>query len=1040
MINSRNRFIALLVVVPFCILGLYAQSTKVSGCVVDPYTKKPIAGAIVSSSNGEKSATTDNTGIFIIELQSTKGELSAWAPGYYTNTQAVLDRATLPDFILIPENKFGYADKMVLPFRGVSEAKEKSTNSASLQKSNLDLGDALAYQTFNRIAGLKVTEKSGMPGEGATFNFRGISSLSGEGTPLVVVNGVPYLPDMNQSVIINGYSRDILAGLNAYDISNISFLKGSDASLYGSMGSNGVIMIETDKAVDMDTKVQFMTQTGISMNQSTMPVMGVHDYKAYIGDITKTWSSDLSTILSAFHYLENDPTYKYNYLYNNDTNWQKKIYQTGFETEDVLKIKGGDAIAKYDLSIGYLNQGGQVIGTNYSKYNVRLNSDVNLSRKLTFSASLGMTYSKSVLQEQGMSEETNPLLAALHKGPIFSPYEKDASNNLSSKYAAIKDDDGNVIVNDSVSNPVAIVNEVEAKATTYNILMNGGLTYKWNEFLKLNALLGLFYDYNREQIFIPGVTDMCILPVETGADNTVRESTGNKFNVYANINGTYDRTFNRIHAISALAGVQMTTTTNEVKAAKGINTTSDFYQSLSYVNAIGMSLYGYSAAWNWLNMYAGVNYKYDNQFSFGVNLSADGSSSVGDDTHRFTLYPSVNGAWFVKNTFLKNIDWLNNLKFRLEYATTGNSRFASSLSKYIYVNQRFRQLTGIVIAGVSNTQLTAEISHTVNVGVDASFWNNRISVSFDAYRTRINDLIVPQSVSPVLGADYIYQNAGKMQNQGVEASVQVAPVFTKKIKWDVGFTIARNSNKLISLGSLSSYTKTLSDGSAVISEVGKSAYCFYGLQTAGVFSTTAEAKAANLKNSAGSSYGAGDIHFVDQNGDGVIDSKDKVNLGNPNPKFFGNFFTNIQYKNVELAATFSYSYGNKAYNAVRRNLESMTDFSNQLVSVTNRWTQEGDVTSMPKATYGDPMGNSQFSDRWIEDASYIKLKQLTLSYTTKFFSVTTFFVTGENIFTITKYLGLDPEIAYSYDSMVQGFDYAKIPKPLTVRIGVKVNL
>ena len=212
------------------------------------------------------------------------------------------------------------------------------------------------------------------------------------------------------------------------------------------------------------------------------------------------------------------------------------------------------------------------------------------------------------------------------------------------------------------------------------------------------------------------------------------------------------------------------------------------------------------------------------------------------------------------------------------------------------------------------------------------------------------------------------------------------------------------------------------------------------MQTAGVFSTTAAAKAANLKNSNGYSYGAGDIHFVDQNGDGIIDSKDRVNLGSADPKFFGTFFTDFQYKNLELSATFSYSYGNKAYNAVRRNLESMSDFSNELVSVTNRWTQEGDVTNMPKASYGDPMGNSQFSDRWIEDASFIKLKQLTISYNTKLFSGTTFFVTGENIFTLTKYLGLDPEIAYSYDSLAQGFDYAKIPKPLSVRLGVKLNL
>jgi hypothetical protein len=423
-----------------------------------------------------------------------------------------------------------------------------------------------------------------------------------------------------------------------------------------------------------------------------------------------------------------------------------------------------------------------------------------------------------------------------------------------------------------------------------------------------------------------------------------------------------------------------------------------------------------------------------------LNVAADGSSSVGEDANLFTVYPSLNGAWFVKNTFLKNVNWLNSLKLRAEYSTTGNSRYASMLSKYIYINQRVRGITGIVRAGVPNTELNAEVNHTVNIGVDAAFWNNRINVSLDVYRTRINNLIVPQAVSPLLGSDYIYQNSGKMQNQGIEASFQIAPVYSKNMKWDLGFTISTNKNKLLSMGSLSSNVTELSDGSALISQVGQSAYCFYGYQTLGVFSTTAEAKAANLKNAAGTSFGAGDIHFVDQNGDGTIDGNDRVNIGNPNPKIFGNFFTDFQYKNFELAATFAYSYGNKAYNAVKRSLESMSDFTNQVISVTNRWTLEGDVTTMPKATYGDPMGNSRFSDRWIEDASYIKLKQLTLSYNTKFFSGTTFFVTAENLFTITKYLGLDPEISYSYDSMTQGFDYAKIPKGRSVRLGVKLNL
>ena len=235
----------------------------------------------------------------------------------------------------------------------------------------------------------------------------------------------------------------------------------------------------------------------------------------------------------------------------------------------------------------------------------------------------------------------------------------------------------------------------------------------------------------------------------------------------------------------------------------------------------------------------------------------------------------------------------------------------------------------------------------------------------------------------------------------------------------------------------------MADGSAVISEIGQSKYSFYGLKvdpTQPVFATTADAAKENLKTASGLAYQAGDVHFIDQNNDDIIDDRDRVNLGNANPTLFGTFYTSVQYKNFELSANFGYSVGNKMYNAVRRNLESMSDFGNQLVTANNRWMSEGQVTNMPRANYGDPLGNSQFSDRWIEDASFIKLKELTLSYNFKFMNGTTVYVAGENLFSVTKYLGLDPETMYSYDSSLKGFDYAKIPLARSFKIGFNVKL
>lgn len=263
------------------------------------------------------------------------------------------------------------------------------------------------------------------------------------------------------------------------------------------------------------------------------------------------------------------------------------------------------------------------------------------------------------------------------------------------------------------------------------------------------------------------------------------------------------------------------------------------------------------------------------------------------------------------------------------------------------------------------------------------------------------------------------------------------------MKWYVGGTISACASELTSLGGKQQKVYTMSDGSSVVSEIGQPLYSFYGLQVDRnnpVFSTSAEASAAKLRTPAGSYYGAGDVHFVDQNADGVIDDRDRVNLGSANPDFYGSIQTRLQYKNFELAANFSYSVGNKMYNAVRRSMESMSDYSNQLESAGRRWMIEGQITDIPKATYGDPLGNSQFSSRWIEDASYLRLKDITLSYNFKWMNGTTVYVSAENLFTISSYLGLDPETMYSYDSSLRGFDYGKVAQPRTFKLGFNVKL
>jgi hypothetical protein len=325
--------------------------------------------------------------------------------------------------------------------------------------------------------------------------------------------------------------------------------------------------------------------------------------------------------------------------------------------------------------------------------------------------------------------------------------------------------------------------------------------------------------------------------------------------------------------------------------------------------------------------------------------------------------------------------------------------------------------------------------------------NSLINLKANYYFARAFDLLVARNISSVYGSADYYDNKGEIATQGMEIALSINPIKTKDFNWNFGGTIASASSKIVSLGNsdelLISFKEFDNDDAVVIMRNGESPYEFYGYRTAGVYSTTSEANASGLKNMYGNAYQAGDVIFKNENADDmVINAKDKVLLGSATPDFFGSIFTSFRYKKITVLADFGYSVGNMAYNAVRRELESMSTFYNQSQSVLNRWQIEGQQANLPRAAYGDPAGNNVFSDRWIEDASYIKLRNLTLQYDFgnlyNIFQSGNVYITGENLFTLTKYLGSDPELSYSYAPFMQGFDYAKVARPMTIQAGFQL--
>ncbi|MDR1414861.1 MAG: SusC/RagA family TonB-linked outer membrane protein [Odoribacteraceae bacterium] len=997
--------------------------------------KTPLAGAVVRGTKVMETTVTNAGGEFTLELSDPDGGIYIEAAGFYPRNQPLLGRHDI-QITLVPTDRYRYNEELVMPFR--LERADQQT-SAAVNVSKKDLGDDfyLDRAMAAKVPGLRVIKKSGMPGEGAYWNLRGTRTFIGDNAPLIVINGIPYMPDSKESPIIGGFSKSLLLPYNVHDIQNVTVLKGAEASLYGSLGSNGVILVETDGATrdQLETRVTFHGQYGFNWNGKTLPLMNVKDYKAYLNNVGLTRYENMADLFTNFPFLMDDPGYYYASIYNNNTDWQKQIYKTTFVTENLFRVEGGDAIAKYDLSLGYTRDQGTVANTEMDKYHAQLNTNVLVSRQWEMYTTVGLAFIQNQLQEQGMIPETNPVLAAYYKAPILSPWRKDGSGHVLNQYDIARLD---------VSNPLAITDLLDASDKMYDINIKVGATYRPTPALTLNAMLGLYYNYNRENIFIPGVDLAAILPLEDKlAKNTVRTGVGETFNMFYNLNAAYTKTIGG-HPLNLNAGYQVLTSRREFDAGRGRNTTNDFYQTLNFVHSEGRHFWGYIDMWNWMNTYLHADYT-RRSLRASLNASLDAASSTGPDAPRFTLYPSASITWTPTDIpAIGRREWIDNLRLRAEYSRAGNSRYSSNYGKNYYINAPLMDIGSIVRANIPNTSLRNEKNTRLDIGIETSLLHRRLELTLDYYIDRAANVILANPIASVFGQPTYHENNGKIKNSGLELALRLTPVRARHIEWTIGGHLATINSRVTSLGKNTTITRQLDDGAEIITREGRDPYTFYGYKTDGVIPSTAQANANPLRDFSGRQFAAGDIKFIDITPDGIIDEQDKTTLGTATPDLFGALYTAIRWKKIQLTTELTYSIGNKAYNAVRRQLESGATFNNQTRAMRQRWALEGQITDIPRAVYGDPMNNSRFSSRWVENASYLKWKNITIAYTFdtpvwNIFRSGTLYITGENLHTFTKYLGLDPEFAYSHDEALIGCDYAKMAPPTTIKIGANLK-
>ncbi|MEI6949730.1 SusC/RagA family TonB-linked outer membrane protein [Paraflavisolibacter sp. H34] len=1021
-------------------------SIKVSGIITDAATGKPLPAVSVTIP-GFYAAFTDDQGRFSIVVPNYKATLLVSGEGLQTREVALKGRRKV-SVALYEEGFQSLYDNVVLPFgsRPRTQVTQAVTSIHTDGAWNRPTETPDSYLQ-GKVAGLSPVMRSGTAGVGALLALRGYHSLNATNQPLIVVDGMIYDNTDYGTSLISGHYTNPLALIDVKDIENITVLKDA-VSTYGSKAANGVILITTAHAKELATKIDAAVYGGVNFAPQSLPVMQASDYRVYLSDMLKSrgWSN---ANIQSQPYMNDDPSNAHYFRYHNETDWQNQVLKTSYNKNAYLKVSGGDNIAKYALSMGYLNSAGVTRGTDLNRYSVRFNGDLNLTKKLTAQTNLSATRYEQNLAFQGQSYKVNPLFLALAKAPFLDP------NDISDAGAKSP----NLAETDTfgVGNPVAAIRNVRANSKAYRFFGSINLRYQLSPFIAIYSQGGITLDQVREQTFVPrkGIAEDTLSSLI--ADSRMGGSPRRVRNLFNETYVDYNRTFHRIHRLQARAGVRFQHSSTEGDYAGGLNSSTDDFVSVSYGVAASRTTGGYIGKAAWVNSYIGAHYGLMDKYFVSVNGAVDASTRFGNripnalkiGANNFAVLPSVGASWLVSSeNFMSAVKALSLLKLRASYGLTGNDDIGNYTAQTTYTSQNLLGMQGLVRSSIGNPYLQWEGGSRANAGLDAALLNERISLSVDVYQNKTDRMLVYQPLAAATGYTALPTNSGKMKTEGIDLSLNGRILHKKALKWDVGVLLSAYRNTITRLPGNEALEASFG-GATLRTQTGSPAGLFYGYKTAGVYRSDEAAAADGLSapqtNGSFASFQGGDIRFVDVNGDKVIDASDRQVIGDPNPDLTGAFTNRLSWKRFTAEAIITFTSGGDLYNGVRAVLEAQSSAANQLESVQNRWRVPGQVTNMPRAAWGDPVGNARFSDRWIEDGSFARLKVLSLSYNlpfkgAKMVKYATLYATANNLVTVTKYLGYDPEFSASESVLGRGVDTGLEPQFRSVTAGIRIGL
>ncbi len=918
-----------------------------------------------------------------------------------------------------------------------------------------DPGQAMLYpyQSIDQhlqgiVPGMLVTGRSGMPGSGTTSHIRGIRSMYTNNQPLYIVDGLPMEPSGLFQSNIDGSDYNPLSSLDPNDITNITILKDyMSSSIFGMRASNGVILIETLKPTEVQTTIDISLRTGISMQPDQIPQLNGSQYKTLANEVlisSDQPEEEYKLNYPALYSTVNDPEH---YRYNHNTNWQDKVFTNGLINDFYIRVRGGDEIARYGLSVGYLNHRGIIENTSYDRFNTRFVGTFNVFSWLRMFVSSNLINSNSDLRESARIHQTSPILTSLFKSPLLIPYQFDEEGQQLETLENV----GPL----GVSNPLAIINNFEGRSRNYRFATSFRIEGDITRDLKINSLFGLNLNSLNESTFLPraGMEKY----YDNEADNVARSLKNNLYSIYSDSYLGFNKEINSKHSITAAAGMRVLMNRFQIDWGLTKNShASDEYKQLQDGTPYLREMGGENTMWNRLTFYGNGGYSYKSKYFINASLISEYSTRVGknaEDVIRiggrpFGLFYSFGGAWRISSEeFLNNFYWLEDLKIRISYGLVGNDDIGNLSALSYYTLTHYRETSGMISGSISEQDIKFEVNKQLNTGLDISLLGNKLYLAVDLYQTRTEDLLVFEPQRSMIGFATVPANNGELLNKGWEVELFSRILDRGKLKWDMGLNLSGFKNSVEQIKD--NQVITSFEGGEFISRVGEPVLSFYGYVYDGVFSSEDDAKAAGLTTETGVPFGPGDARFKDLSGpegipDKVINEYDKTIIGSPIPDFYGGFINTLRYGRWSVNVSLQFVSDLEVYNYLRYQNEKMTDLSNQSTSVLNRWFTEGQLTDVPRAVWNDPVGNASFSTRWIEDGTYIRLKNLTLAYTVPdkifFLRNAQIYVTASNLYTWHRYLGYDPEFSYSNYTMEQGIDYGLMPQSKKFMIGIKLGL